>query len=86
MLLNFLKIIPYDVFVPFGVMVLVDFTTFHFQHEIYITNLTYDKLIMKIVQSLFIHRFTHFYTQISCVENMFDTQMNVLTDEVPNYQ
>ncbi len=23
-----------------------------------------------------------FYTQISCVENMFDTQINVLIDEV----
>jgi hypothetical protein len=50
-----------------------------------ITNLAYDELIMKIVQSLFIRKFVHF-TQISCVENMFNIQINVLMNEVWTYK
>jgi hypothetical protein len=45
----------------------------------FITNLTYNELIMKIMQSSFIHRFVHF-TQISYIENTVDTQINVLME------
>jgi hypothetical protein len=51
-----------------------------------ITNLARNELLMKIVQSSFIHRFIHFCTQsIPCIENMFDTQINVLTNEIWTY-
>jgi hypothetical protein len=33
-----------------------------------ITNLTYDELILKIVQSLFIHRFVHFTHKYNVLE------------------
>jgi len=49
----------------------------------HITNLSCDKFIIKIIESLFIHTF---YTQISRVENMFDTWINVLSNEVQIYE
>jgi hypothetical protein len=55
----------------------------HWDH-VYITNLSCNKLIMKIVWSSFIHRFTYF-TQTSCVENMFITQINVLINECADH-
>jgi hypothetical protein len=47
-----------------------------------ITNLTSNDLIMKIVWSLFIHRFVHFAHILLCIENTFDTWINVLMDEL----
>jgi hypothetical protein len=52
----------------------------------FITNLTCDKLIMKFIWSLFIHRFIHFTYKIPCVQNTSDTQINVLMDEVWTYK
>ncbi len=35
----------------------------------------------------FVHSYVHtFYTQISCFENMFDTSINVLIDEIQTYE
>jgi hypothetical protein len=43
-----------------------------------------DELIMKVVRSSFI---VHaFYTQISCIENTFNTWINVLTNEIWIYE
>jgi hypothetical protein len=42
----------------------------------FITNLTFDELIMKIMWSSFIHRFIHF-----TYENTFHTLINVLMNE-----
>lgn len=48
-------------------------------------NLTSNDSIMEILQSLFTHRFGHFVHGLLCVENTFNTQTNVLTNEVWNY-
>jgi len=40
----------------------------------------------EIVWSSFIQRFIHFYTWIPCVENMVDTWINVLMNEIQTYE
>jgi len=49
----------------------------------YITNLTCDKLIMKIMWSSFIHRFLHFTHEYHVLN---DTQINVLINEIQTYE
>jgi hypothetical protein len=50
-----------------------------------ITNLTCDKLIMKIMQSSYIHRFVHFMHEYY-VLNIRLTRINVLMDEIQTYE
>jgi hypothetical protein len=41
---------------------------------------------MEFIQSLFIHRFICFVAKLSCIENTFNTWINVVTNELWTYE
>ncbi len=52
---------------------------------VFITNLTCDNLIIKIVQILFIHRFIHFTHKYHVLKTHL-TYINVLINEIQTYE
>jgi hypothetical protein len=51
-----------------------------------ITNLAFNDFVIKFVQSLFIHRFVCFAHELLWIENKFDKQINLLTNEIQTYE
>lgn len=46
----------------------------------------FNDLVMKIVWSLFVHNFMNFVNNLSCIENIYCTCINVMINKVWTYE